>query len=170
VRQPIRRIFAIRIFSVRILSIRVFSEGIVLVLLGGVILVLVPAQIDIIPGMDSEVAPSFLPILLSVAIMAVGAGMVLRSFLRVSEGKPVDLKTDAVLRVVSAVLLLVAYAFLFPRIGFIVTSAVFIGIFVYLFGSRDALKILLSMVLVPVAVWLFFEKLFHIPLPHGIIF
>ena len=164
-RQPIRRIFAIRIFSLRILS-----EGIVLVFLGGVILLLVPFQIDIIPGMDSEVSPAFLPIVLSVAIMAVGAGMVLRSFLRVSEGKPVDLKTDAVLRVVATVLLLVAYTFLFPRIGFVVTSAVFIGIFVYLFGSRDALKILLSMVLVPVAVWLFFEKLFHIPLPHGIIF
>lgn len=164
-RQPNRRIVAIRIFSVRVLS-----EGIVLVLLGGVILLLVPSQIDEIPGMDSEVSPSFLPIVLSVAIMAVGAGMVVRSFLRVSVGKPVDLTTDAALRVVSTVLLLVAYTFLFSHIGFVVTSAVFIGIFVYLFGSRDALKILLSMVFVPVAVWLFFEKLFHIPLPHGIIF
>ncbi len=150
--------------------IRRLGEGITLTVLAGVILFLVPSQIDRIPGMETEVSPFFLPTVLAVAIMAVGIALLAQAFRKnIGEGEK-EFPMSGGLRVLVSVLLLIAYTLLFPRLGFLVTSGIFMGIFTYYFGARSILKIGLSMLLVPVCVWLFFEKLFRIPLPHGLIF
>ncbi len=112
--------------------------------------------------------------MLGVALMLVGLGLLIQSFrtkdrLPVQEGAEV-LSSGSFRIVLLAAMLLIVYTMLFPHLGFLVTSALFVGIFNYLFGARSILKITLNMVLVPVGVWLFFEKLFHIPLPHGLLY
>ena len=155
--------------------IRSLGEGIALVLIGGVVLLLIPSQIDTVSGMGvaTQMSPSFLPAVLSVALILVGLGLMIQAF-RIGSGQPAQagpgFSRHAFFRVTLAAVLLIVYTLLFPRLGFVVTSGLFIGIFIYLFGLRSILKIALSMVLVPLGVWLFFEKLFLIPLPHGLLF
>ncbi len=150
--------------------LRPLIEGAVLIGLGALILILIPSQIRNIPGMETATPPSFLPAVLSILIMIVGAGLILQGFLSPRRDAPQDLSRVVVLRVGLSVVLLILYTVVFPRLGFVVTSGVFVGIYAYLFGSRSILKIAISMAAVPVAIWLFFELLFRIPLPHGILF
>ena len=151
--------------------IRSLGEGIALVIIGGVLLLLIPSQIEK-AGMATQMSPSFLPAVLGVALILVGLALVVQAF-RIgaaqAQAGPVFTR-HSVFRVALAAVLLIAFTLLFPRIGFVITSGLFTGIFIYLFGMRNILKIVLSMVLVPLGVWLFFEKLFHIPLPHGLLF
>lgn len=141
-------------------------------IIGGVLLLLIPSQIEA-PGMATQMSPSFLPAVLGVALILVGLGLMVQAFrigaAQQGQAGPVFTR-HSVFRVALAAVLLIAYTLLFPRIGFVVISGLFTGIYIYLFGMRSILKIVLSMVLVPVGVWLFFEKLFHIPLPHGLLF
>jgi putative tricarboxylic transport membrane protein len=145
-------------------------EGAVLIGLGALILLLIPSQIQNIPGMETETSPSFLPVLLAILIMIMGAGLIVQGFFSSSRDASPDLSRVVVFRVGLSVVLLIVYTVVFPRLGFVVTSGVFVGIYAYLFGSRSILKIGISMVAVPVGIWLFFELLFRIPLPHGILF
>jgi len=150
------------------------GEGVVLFLIGSTILLLIPSQIDSVSGMTIRVTPSFLPAVLGFSLMLVGLGLLIQSFRKKAgqqarENEQV-FSPNSFLRVFLAAVLLIVYTLLFPRFGFLVTSALFVGIFIYLFGYRSILKISLSMILVPVGVWLFFEKIFHIPLPHGLLF
>ncbi len=153
--------------------IRSLGEGIALALIGGAILLLIPSQIDTAFGMGAQMSPSFLPTVLGFALILVGLGLVIQAFrnrsVQQDRAEPA-FSRHSFLRVALAAILLIVYTLLFPRIGFVITSGLFIGIFIYLFGARSILKIGLSMVLVPLGVWLFFEKLFRIPLPHGLLF
>jgi len=154
--------------------LRSMGEGVVLFLIGSTILLLIPSQIDSVSGMTIRVTPSFLPAVLGFSLMLVGLGLLIQSFRKKAgqqarENEQV-FSPNSFLRVFLAAVLLIVYTLLFPRFGFLVTSALFVGIFIYLFGYRSILKISLSMILVPVGVWLFFEKIFHIPLPHGLLF
>jgi hypothetical protein len=150
--------------------LRRLIEGSVLIGMGALILLLIPSQIHSIPGMETETSPSFLPAVLAVLIMLMGAGLILQGFLSSRRAVPPDLSRVVVLRVGLSVVLLIAYTVVFPRLGFVVTSGLVVGIYAYLFGSRSILKIAISMVAVPVVIWMFFELLFRIPLPHGILF
>lgn len=102
--------------------------------------------------------------------MIMGAVLMVQGFFSSRRDAPPDLSRVVVFRVGLSVVLLILYTVVFPRLGFVVTSGVFVGICAYLFGSRSILKIAISMVAVPVVIWLFFELLFRIPLPHGILY
>jgi putative tricarboxylic transport membrane protein len=153
--------------------IRSLGEGIALVLIGAAVLLLIPSQIDTVSVMRTQMSPAFLPVVLGVALSLVGLGLVIQAF-RIRSVQQAQVgpafSRHAFLRVALAAVLLVVYTLLFPRLGFVVTSGLFMGIFIYIFGLRSIFKIGLSMVLVPLGVWLFFEKLFRIPLPHGLLF
>ena len=150
---------------------RRLGEGLIFVVIGAAILLLIPSQIDTIPGMETEMPPSFLPTVVAIALMAVGIALAVPAFLRSgTKGDASSFDLHGSLRVLLSIALLVAYALLFPRLGFVVTSGLFMGIFTFFFGARSVVKIALGVILVPVCVWLFFEMLFRIPLPHGILY
>jgi len=150
--------------------LRRLIEGIVLIGLGTLILLLIPSQIKNMPGMETETPPSFLPTVLAILIILMGAGLIGQGFLSSRRDTPPDLSRVVVFRVGLSVVLLIAYTVVFPRLGFVISSGLFAGIYAYLFGSRSILKIAISMAAVPVVIWMFFELLFRIPLPHGILF
>ncbi|MCP4400848.1 MAG: tripartite tricarboxylate transporter TctB family protein [bacterium] len=154
------------------ISPRIYAriEGIVITAIGAVILALIPSQVEKMPGMATQMSPSFFPTIAAVLLIVLGIVLISQSFVKSSVQQPIRISRNAVLRVILAALLLIAYTYLFQHLGFVVTSALFFGIFAYMFGSRNFLEITISMVLVPVVVWLFFEMLFKIPLPHGILF
>ena len=120
--------------------------------------------------METETSPSFLPAVLAVLLMLMGGGLIAQGFTSSRRDTPPDFSRVVVFRVGLSLVLLIVYTILFPRLGFVVTSGLFVGAYAYLFGSRSILKIAVSMVAVPVITWVFFELLFRIPLPHGILF
>ena len=154
----------------RQLYLRRLIEGTVLIGLGTLILVLIPSQIQTIPGMETKTSPSFLPAVLAVLLMLMGGGLIIQGLVSSRRDAPPDLSRVVVFRVGLSLVLLIVYTILFPRLGFVVTSGLFVGAYAYLFGSRSILKIAISTVAVPVIIWMFFELLFRIPLPHGILF
>jgi hypothetical protein len=145
-------------------------EGIVIALLGIVLLLLIPSQVEEMPWGTAQMSPSFFPTVAAAFLIILGGVMLYQSFLPSEAPSALDISRNAVVRVILTAVLLGAYTSLFARIGFVVTSAVFFAIFAYIFGLRNVLKIVVSMILVPVVVWLFFEVLFKIPLPHGALF
>ena len=54
-----------------------------------------------------------------------------------------------------------------PRLGIYVASAIFIFAFMIVVGRENPLKAVAVSVLVPVALFLMFEKWFLVPLPKG---
>jgi putative tricarboxylic transport membrane protein len=155
---------------VRQSSVRGTIEGAVLIGLGALVLILIPSQIQEIPGLETETSPTFIPTALAVLIMLLGAGLIARGFFSSRQEPTPDLSRSGTFRVGLSAILLIVYAILFPRLGFVVTSGLFVGIYAFLFGSRSIVKIAISMAAVPAVIWLFFEILFRIPLPHGILF
>jgi len=151
-------------------SLRSFVEGGVVVLIGSSILLLLPTQIKEMPGLQSEMSPRLIPALLGTALIVLGFGLILQSSLGKSQSRKIEWDRFSSLRVVITIVLLIAYISIFPLLGFVVTSVVFAGFFTFFFGSRSWIKITLAAVLTPIGVWLFFEKLFRIPLPHGLMF
>jgi len=150
--------------------VRSLMEAGVVLLIGATILFLIPSQVEKPLGVESRTPPSFLPRVISVCLLLTGGGMLLRALSRPSLSPPVPPAKEGLARILLSVGLLALYAFLFPRLGFVVSSFLAMGGFAYLFGARSRAKILLSMVLVPLGAWLFFEVLFTIPLPRGVLF
>ena len=138
--------------------------------IGASILILLPSQIREIPGLQTQMSPAFIPMITGIGLILSGLGLILRSSFSGEQPSSVDWDRAIAVRVVTTVLLLIAYTMLFPIIGFVVTSAVFVAFFTWFFGSRDPVKTAALVVLTPIGVWLFFEKLFRIPLPHGFLF
>ncbi len=151
-------------------ELRSIVEGGVVVVIGSSILLLLPSQVATLPGLQMAVSPSIIPALVGIGLIVAGLGLVLQSSFSGEAAGQINWDRTVTIRIVTTVLLLIAYATLFPQLGFVVTSAVFVGFFAFFIGARNWLKITLLVVLTPVGVWLFFEKLFRIPLPHGLLY
>lgn len=149
---------------------RSIIEGGAVVVIGSSILILLPSQVATLPGLQTAVPPTVVPGLVGAALIVAGLGLVLQSALTGTTSGRIDWDRTAAIRIVTTVLLLIAYTAMFPRLGFLVTSALFIGFFAFFFGARNWVKVALLLVLTPLSVWLFFEKLFRIPLPHGLLY
>ena len=145
-------------------------EGGLVVVFGIIVLALIPTQIRSVVVGQTEMSPSFIPAVVAVGLILAGLGLIAKAYFVDTAHPRIDATREGVLRVVAAVLLLIGYTMVFPRLGFVVASGLALGVFILLFGARAWLKISLSVVLVPIVVWLFFEKLFRIPLPHGLLF
>ena len=122
------------------------------------------------PGMQTEMSPRFVPAVVGVGLIILGLALILQSALSGIKSGRINWDKTASIRILITVLLMLAYTTLFPVFGFVVTSGVFVGFFTIFFGARVWWKIAMVIVLIPVAVWLFFEKIFRIPLPHGFLY
>ena len=149
---------------------RSVAEGGAVALIGSSVLILVPSQVKMMPGMQTEISPSFIPAIVGVGLIVLGLSLILQSAMGGVKSRRIDWDKTTSIRILTTVLLMLAYTTLFPILGFVVTSAVFVEFFTIFFGSRTWWKIVIVIVLIPVAVWLFFEKIFRIPLPHGFLY
>lgn len=150
--------------------LRTVLEGGAVAAIGASIVILVPSQTNPIPGLQTQMSPGLIPTLVGAGLILSGLGLILQSSLGSVDEPPIDLDRTASVRIVISVLLIVAYTMIFPLLGFVVTSAIFVGFFTWFFGAHNPVKIGLMVVLPAVVVWLFFEQLFRIPLPHGVLF
>jgi hypothetical protein len=139
--------------------------------LGAGILALIPSQVKEIAGLETNMSSAFIPMISGISMVIVGAALAVTAVFGKEKGKAGGgLAGSELLRVLFSVLLLLAYTVLFPVVGFMTASVVFIGVFAYLFGQRSPVKLLAVMVIMPTLVWVLFEIIFVIPLPHGLLF
>ena len=150
-------------------ALRTLVEGGAVIAIGVSILLLLPSQINPIAALQTRMSPGLIPLMVAIGLILAGTALIVQPLLSKSDVDAIDLDRSSSIRVVATVLLLVAYTMIFPRLGFVVTSGLFIGFFTWFFGARDPVKITLLVVLTPLIVWLFFEKLFQIPLPSGLL-
>lgn len=151
-------------------SLQSILEGGAVATIGASILILVPSQIHPVVALQTRMSPGLVPGVAAVGLILAGLGLILQSSLKGRQDQPVEIDREVAIRMATSILLLIAYTLLFPRVGFVVTSAIFVAFFSWYFGARDPVKITLVVVATPVVVWLFFEKLFLIPVPHGFLF
>ena len=153
---------------------RRFLEGVFVTVLGAGILALIPSQVKAIAGLETNMSPAFIPLISGVAMVVIGAVMVFSAVFGKNAGKPGsgtgNVAAGGLLRVLFSVLLRLAYTALFPVVGFMTASVIFIEIFAYLFGQRSPVKLAAVMLVMPTLVWVLFEIIFVIPLPHGLLF
>lgn len=145
-------------------------EGIVVVALGVGIIVLTPHHVEEAHAMLQQLSPRFVPTVVGIGLVICGAALFVLSFLGKVKEQPAQFTREGTVKVLIAFLLLVVYGYLFNIIGFVVTSAIFLAIYAYLFGARSIPKIAAIVVLCPLVVWQVFESVFNVPLPHGVIF
>ena len=73
-------------------------------------------------------------------------------------------------RVALLVVFTALYIGALPWFGYLVSSAVYFGVASLAFGNRDALSIVIAMIVVPLALLLFFEKYMIVLLPSAGLF
>jgi putative tricarboxylic transport membrane protein len=71
-------------------------------------------------------------------------------------------------RIVGAALLAGAYVFIVTRLGFIMTTFLFLSSFGLVLGERRWLKLILFAAVTPVAIYLIFSTILNVPLPSGL--
>lgn len=148
-----------------------------LVVLGLAILgfIAVPQMVSgwgiVIPGMtDASLSPTFFP-RLAMACLGAGAGCVLIGALKRHDVLPLfELNREEWMRVVTALVLIAAYAGMVRTAGFVASSVVFILAMSYLAGYRNHLAIVAAAVVAPLATWVVFRMGLNVLLPVGTLF
>ncbi|MCF8105783.1 MAG: tripartite tricarboxylate transporter TctB family protein [Desulfohalobiaceae bacterium] len=74
------------------------------------------------------------------------------------------------LRALSIVPVMIVYIFFIDIIGFYVTTALFIFIFLLFFGARKPVALVIFPIALPIVVYLVIGKTLHFPFPQGILF
>ena len=75
--------------------------------------------------------------------------------------------TPAGVRAVTGLIFILVYSYIIFHLGFIISSFLFFGSIMLLCGERRPLRILGFSSGIPIFLFLFFQKLFQIPLPMG---
>lgn len=100
-------------------------------------------------------------------IMAISAVMILVKSWKKPLSGPLIANRTILWRTVIFGLAMVMMVFLMPYIGMLVTLAFFVLFSVLLLGARRPLKIVASVVFVPLFVYVLFQLILRVPLPVG---
>lgn len=125
-------------------------------------------------GVSQHVSPTTLPTVLAAGLVVLGALMLLGALRRTRATSALAARPAGAPGANRRVLLLLAgcggYVVLLPLAGYLLSTALFIGLAAWLFGNRRPLSIALLMIIVPALLFVFFEKFMIIPLPGARLF
>lgn len=121
----------------------------------------------------NDVGPGYVPKFIGICMMVVsGAKLVLSLLDKSKTGKAVEKMNGDIIGGIGTVGLMIAYALAFSKVGFIVTSAVYLFCQMLLMSNEKNRKLGLFAaisILLPVAVDALFVFLIQTPLPKGIL-
>ncbi|UFJ43102.1 tripartite tricarboxylate transporter TctB family protein [Brevibacillus humidisoli] len=123
---------------------------------------LVSAQIPEIQV--SEIGPAFFPKMLSILLFLLGI-LLLLSSRREKAMKPEHPAKHAA----TAMGWMVGYVVLFQWVGFLFSTPLILGVFLYALKVRKWLPLLLTPVGITLFIYFIFEQLLHVPLPSGVL-
>lgn len=141
------------------------------------IYVLIPSQVtsEPIPGTGDYVTitPVLFPMMCAIAFAFLGALFVLQSFFLIEATEVVPdtaISREGKIHLVTTALILMFYSVLLEELGYIVIT-IFVLLYLNLyFGNRDVRRLVLGVIVVPVALYYFFGHVLLVPLPEGFLF
>lgn len=120
--------------------------------------------------------PTTFPLAFAVALIVLALALFAWSLARPAERGPArDAPPDpdragAPARVAATIVATVLYVVALPWLGYLISSAAYLGVLSLLFGNRRPLSVVVAMILVPAALFLFFEKYMIVLLPSARLF
>jgi putative tricarboxylic transport membrane protein len=127
-------------------------------------------------GVTEFVSATTLPTALAAFLAGLGAVLLAAAWRTRSRAVPPtsdgSVRTDSggKIRVLLLVAGTAAYIWLLPVLGYLACTMAYIGGIALLFGNRRPISVALLMLLIPLALMLFFEKFMIIPLPSASLF
>ena len=122
------------------------------------------------PASGAFVKATSFPIALSAIMLGLSSLLFTVTLLRRTAKRrapPDPARRGAAVRVVVLFVLTVIYVAALPWTGYLLTSALYFGALSLQFGNRQPVSILITMVVVPLALLLFFEKYMIVLLPSA---
>jgi putative tricarboxylic transport membrane protein len=120
--------------------------------------------------------PTTLPLAFAVTLIVLALALFGWSLARPAGRTPVPgappdpERAGAPARVSVTIVATVLYVVALPWLGYLVSSAAYFGALSLLFGNRRPVSIVVAMILIPVALFLFFEKYMIVLLPSARLF
>lgn len=152
-----------------LLKSRDFLSGLLILLIGVFLMfVLIPVGVDEPAGIEvAALSPAFYPRLVAVVMIILGLSISIKSALGQS-GVALAAPTMAnALKVGIVFIVLFITAYSIGDAGLVLPTVLALAILMVLAGERNPVTIILSAVLVPTLLYLFFTKLANIPIPAG---
>lgn len=141
-----------------------------------VVFILIPIGVDEPSNVEFAVlAPSYWPRIISLALAALGLGMLVRTWISLRNGavQVTDEENELSGMVFWRVGLVIAGTFILYAVleilGFVLAGAIALALLMLLAGERRPLYVGLISIGVPMLLYLFFTKAASIPLPAGIL-
>jgi len=120
--------------------------------------------------------PTTFPLAFAVALVVLALALLGWSLARpavpapAQDAPPDPDRAGAGSRVAATIVATVLYVVALPWLGYLVSSAAYFGALSLLFGNRRPVSIVVAMILVPAALFLFFEKYMIVLLPSARLF
>ncbi len=124
------------------------------------------------PTAYRPMGPRVFPVIISCSLIVIGVLFVIETLRRADEAVEdhvaEELRTADHKQAAFVVALLLAYASVFERIGYIVATTAFLPAVAYVLGSRRLLRDLVVAVVLAVVAFSVFTELLNIDLPEGV--
>ncbi len=139
------------------------------ILLGVVIWVLIPYQVDEPPAFLRQIhagmSPSLFPRLAALGFVIIGVLYLLTSFDMNSENGFAELTRQDYAEIALVLVLMTAYVTLLQPLGFVVSSALSAVAIALLYGSRNVIGIGIVALIAPLLIYFMFTRLLNVSLP-----
>ncbi|WP_053362534.1 tripartite tricarboxylate transporter TctB family protein [Bacillus sp. FJAT-27251] len=139
---------------------------------GVLLIIIIPFQIDEVQ--ISMMGPRFFPYFLSIMVVLLSILSFAAEFKKQKRteerSQPVEagrMEKKYYWRVFLIFISLVAWIYIVPILGFILTTVIFIALVMLIIGSRKWRQILLVPTLFTLFIYYVFKMLFYVPLPEG---
>ena len=152
---------------------REFGAGIIMLVIGLLVaVVLIPHGVKEPSSVQfAALSPSYYPRIVAAVLSALGAVIILRSFIvpAPSDEQKSDRRSDAAVRTLFVFALLAGYGLTLPWLGFILGSAIAMWIAFFLAGEKRLHITLPLAILIPLGLYFFFLKVAKVPIPLGVL-
>jgi len=118
---------------------------------------------------DTDVGAGFFPKLIAVVLILLSVVMMALSFRRQTQDGAEEVSTSWSKIILGFVLTFAFLALIFFT-GFYISAPIFLFVFMWLFGYRKPISVVVVAVIVTLFIYLVFEMVLRVPLPAGIFF
>lgn len=112
----------------------------------------------------------FMPWVLTICLLFLSLLLLLKSLIFKREEEVVQISLKEVIGILSLVILVIAYIEAWLYFGFIIITPLFMAGLIVISGSRKWREVIFFSIIISVAVYFLFYRLFGVPLPSGKIF
>lgn len=114
--------------------------------------------------------PALWPVMMSILLAVSAVWLIVESIVATKPGedKPLGLWNNGSIRVYISMAVLVVYFLLTPTVGFLISTAVMMLIFIKWFSKKNIFVCLLISLIITVVIYVVFKNFLNVPLDFGI--